>query len=91
MHGFNQGAPALHNIIVTHAPDVILLQEHWLTPANLPQHDSFQDYLSFGSSAMNHVVAAGVLRSRPYGGVAVPIKKHLRPIATMVISEKYFV
>ena len=88
MHGFNQGAPTIHDIIVSHAPDVILLQKHWLTPVNVTQLDSFQGYFSFGSSAMNHVVAAGVLWGRPYGNVAVLIKEHLRPIATMVISEE---
>ena len=78
-------------IIITHlghAPAVILLQEHWLAPVNLSQLDSFQGYFLFGSSAMNHVVAAGVLRGPPYGGVAVLIKEHLRPIATVVISEE---
>ena len=52
--------------------------------------DSFQGYFSFGSSATNHVVAAGVLRGRPYGDVAVLVKEHLRSIATMVISEERF-
>ena len=34
-------------------PDIFLLQEHWLTPANLFKFDKyFSDYLSFGSSAM---------------------------------------
>ena len=82
MHGFNQGIPTLHDIIVSHAPDVILLQEHWFTSANLPQLVSFQGYFSFGLSAMNHVVEAGVLRGRPYGGVAVLINEHLpvRPV-----------
>ena len=88
MHRFNQGAPTIHDIIVSHATDVILLQEHWLTPVNLSQLDSFQGYFSFGSSAMNHVVAAGILQGRPDGGVAVLIKEHLRPIATMVIRRK---
>ena len=82
--------PTIHDIIVSHAPDVILLQEHWLTPVNLSQLDSFQCYFLFGSSAMNHVVAAGVLRGRFYGGFAVLIKEHLRPIAKMVISEERF-
>ena len=90
MHCFNQGAPTIYDIIVSHAPDVILLQEHWLTPVNLSQLDSFQGYFLFGSSAINHVVAAGVLWDRPYGGVAVLIKEHLRPITTMVIAEERF-
>ena len=35
MHGFNQGLPAVENMIDVYNPDVFLLQEHWLTPANL--------------------------------------------------------
>jgi len=40
-------------------PDIFLLQEHWLTPANLFKFDKyFSDYLSFGSSAMASCVEA---------------------------------
>ena len=35
MHGFFQGCQALDDLISTDQPDVILLQEHWLTPAKL--------------------------------------------------------
>ena len=35
-------------------PDVIFLQEHWLTPAILSMFEShFVDYFSFGCSAMS--------------------------------------
>jgi len=35
MHGFYQGHPVIDDLVNTLKPDVILLQEHWLTPANL--------------------------------------------------------
>ena len=35
MHGYNQGVNSIHDLIDTLNPDVFLLQEHWLTPANL--------------------------------------------------------
>ena len=57
MHGFHQGCPTLNDAIVQYSPDLILLQEHWLTPANLYLFDShFVNYFSFGSSAMSEKV-----------------------------------
>ena len=35
MHGYNQGCPTLDDMIHSHNPDILLLQEHWLTPVNL--------------------------------------------------------
>jgi len=35
MHGFRQGVPALEDMISMLSPSVLLLQEHWLTLANL--------------------------------------------------------
>ena len=39
---------------------------------------------------MNQLVTASFLWGRPYGGVAVLIKEHLRPISTTMISEERF-
>ena len=36
MHGFHQGIETMKDLIASsQAPDIILLQEHWLTPANM--------------------------------------------------------
>jgi hypothetical protein len=35
MHGPNQGVVAINDLICKLSPDVIALQEHWLTPDNL--------------------------------------------------------
>ena len=35
MHGFRQGLPVVEDIINMHSSDVLLLQEHWLTPLQL--------------------------------------------------------
>ena len=40
MHGFNQGCPTINELINTVDPDIILCQEHWLTPANLDKFDN---------------------------------------------------
>jgi len=52
MHGFNQGSHTLPDIIHELKPDICMLQEHWLTPANLSKlDDGFLQYLCFGTSA----------------------------------------
>jgi len=37
MHGFNQGCQTVRDLILSSNAytDILLLQEHWLTPANL--------------------------------------------------------
>ena len=90
MHGFLQGSPAVTDIISQHCPDVINLQEHWLTPYNLNKFDIFNDYFSFGCSAMSKTLETGVLRGRPFSGIMILIKKKLRNITeTILCSERY--
>ena len=72
MHGSYQGLPVVQELIenVSDRPDIFLLQEHWLTPANRHKIDDyFYDYFSFGCSAMSKCVQSGVLMGRPFGGV----------------------
>jgi hypothetical protein len=53
MHGYNQGAVTVKELIDTSSPAVIMLQEHWLTPTNLIQfNEDFPAYTCFGSSAV---------------------------------------
>jgi len=39
MHGFNQGHHTVRDLSHSLAPDVLLLQEHWLTPANMSRFE----------------------------------------------------
>lgn len=91
MRGFYQGCSALNDMITQYDPDVILLQEHWLTPAKLHLFDShFVNYFSFGSSAMMKHVEVGMLRGRPFGGVIILIKNSLRKMTkTIHCSDRY--
>ena len=93
MHGFRQGCPVIEDVIKTHSPSVLLLQEHWLTPANLYKFDNhFSGYFSFGSSAMSNVVESGILRGRPFGGVITLISNELRRFTeTVVCDERYVI
>ena len=91
MHGFFQGRPAVDDIIANNPPDVIMLQEHWLTPSNLTKFDDcFPGYFSFGCSAMTNVVEAGPLRGRPYGGTMIMINNKLRKVTVNVTSSERF-
>ena len=91
MHGFHQGCPVIDDMITQYNPDVFLLQEHWLTPANLYTFDKhFIGYFSFGCSAMTTAVESGMLRGRPFGGVICLTKSSLRgATSTIHCSERY--
>ena len=90
MHGFNQGSIAVTDIIEDIAPDILLLQEHWLTPANLDKFDKFTGYFTFGRSAMSDAVEAGLLKGRPFGGVIMMISNKLRGVTeTIYCSDRF--
>ena len=68
---------------------MIVVQEHWLTPARLCLFESrFADYFAFGGSAMSSCLQSGILRGRLYGGVMTLIKKGLRKVAMTNVSLK---
>ena len=92
MHGFNQGSHTLRDIIFELKPEICMLQEHWLTPANLPKlDDSFPQYLCFGTSAMCSAVESGILYGRPFGGVAILVSKQLVSYAQLVFASDRYV
>ena len=74
MHGYNQGIVAIQHLIDTVAPAALLVQEHWLTPANLTRFDNISSlYFWYGSSAMSVAVGEGPVYGRPFGGTAILI------------------
>jgi endonuclease/exonuclease/phosphatase family metal-dependent hydrolase len=88
MHGFNQGCVVIDDIIQDSHADVFLLQEHWLTPANLCKFNRFSEYFTFGCSAMAKAVESGPLRGRPFGGVVALIKHDIRSICEMIYCSE---
>jgi len=91
MHGFNQGSHAVTDLIYKMSPEIFLLQEHWLTPANLNNFAiTFPDYIAVGKSAMDKVVESGPIRGRPYGGVTTLIRSDLANHITIInASDRY--
>ena len=91
MHGFHQGCPTIEDLIVNEKPDIFLLQEHWLTPANLCCFENwFTDYVAFGCSAMSNCVEKGMLRGRPFSGVMSLVNKSLLSHTQVIHYEKRF-
>ena len=67
LHGINQGSTGLLELINSLSPDVLMVQEHWLTPDNMHKLNNLsRDYFVFGSSAMTACVSAGPLFGRPF-------------------------
>ena len=87
MHGLNQGCAGVKGIIDALNPDVITIQEHWLFPSNMYRlNDISCKYCTFGSYSMDSVVGADPFYGRPYGGVAILIKKKLMPFTVNVFT-----
>jgi hypothetical protein len=69
-----------------------LIQESWLTPANLFKINNFSPiYSSFGISAMSSAVSKGILRGRPFGGVHILVKSDLCKFIRHVYCSERFV
>lgn len=92
MYGFYQGFTVVEDLINNEFPDVITLQEHWLTPDNLTKFEQhFTDYFWFGCSAMSSCLETGMLRGRPFGGVVTLVKKAFRSCTQSVYCDERFV
>lgn len=91
MHGFNQGLEGTKDIINKLHPDIIALQEHWLTPTNLHKLcEVSEDYFFIGSSSMGDVLTAGPLFGRPFGGTAILINSKLANATVNVVCNDRF-
>lgn len=93
LHGFNQGSPLLCSLCEGNdRPIMLLVQEHWLTPANMHKIINFNDrYTCFGISAMERSVRRSIIRGRPFGGVATLINNELCSKITFVECRDRFV
>jgi len=94
MHGFNQGFEVVRDLVnSSDPPDVILLQEHWLTPANLSLFgEKINTHYAFGKSAMSDCITQGPLVGRPYGGTSILIKNELRVVTKCIFcTDRYVV
>lgn len=88
MFGFKQGEIVLDNLCLDNQYyDILFIQEHWLTKFNLQKFDKYDKYNFFGISAMD--TDSGVLYGRPYGGVAIMVKKSFsNNVKTIFMDER---
>jgi exonuclease III len=91
MHGFNQGETLVKNLCSDLCPDVIFIQENWLTPDLLHKMESLSlNYSVYGISAMEKVVRNDIILGRPFGGVSMLIKSTLdSAVVNHVCAERY--
>ena len=60
MHGVNQGRPLLMDLCNNKYSDVVYIQEHWMSPANMNNILNFHcNYSGFGVSVMENSVLRG--------------------------------
>ena len=92
LHGLNQGEPLLNELCSNLLPDVVFLQEHWLSSVNLNKLHSFSvNYFCLASSAMEAAIQSGILRGRPFGGVAILFRKILEPRVICTAATDRFI
>ena len=76
LRGLNQGQPFLEQLMKTY--NLILIQEHWLSPDDLFKLSKLNDdFLCLASSAMGQKVSQNILVGRPFGGVGILYNQHL--------------
>jgi len=92
MHGYNQGFSTVNDLIKSSSVDIFLLQEHWLTPANMNKFsEMFPNYCGFGISAMAAKIESGPLIGRPFGGAIILVKNELLSAAECIYTAERFV
>ena len=83
MHGFQQACEFLIEACASGQYDVIHVQEHWLSDANMYKLAAISpDYVMYGESAMKDATSRDVLLGRPYGGCASLLKCELAAVTT---------
>jgi len=88
LHGFNQGSVLVNNYCSSNIADFMLLQEVWLTPDSLSKIDEIAPgYYCFSVSSMETAVSCGLLKGRPFGGLAILVKNCHRKLCSLVCSN----
>jgi len=89
LHGLNQGKPLLDDLCKQFS--IIFVQEHWLSTEQLYKFDSISsDFLCFSKSSMDNVCSTGVLKGRPFGGLAIFVHSKLSPHTKFVAADSNY-
>lgn len=83
MHGYHQGSMMLNSLCYKYACDILMLQEHWLTPDKLCKFNIFRnDFVIYSASSMDNILRSKILSGRPFRGNAILIRKSLYNLFT---------
>src|SRR2546425_1110466 len=87
LHGFNQGLPYLNDLLCHN--DILRVQEHWLSSADGQKLNNLNNHFSVISSfAVDSVLSRGILRGRPFGGLAIFIRSDIiKKLACICVSD----
>lgn len=89
MHGFNQGAELVKSYCSNALSDFMLLQELWLSSDSLYKLDNIaHGYSCFSVSSMDSVLENGLLRGRPFGGLAILVRENHRNLCSLLASNE---
>ena len=87
LHGFKRNWSYLQELTVSN--DIIFVQEHWLLTSNMNCCKKLiLIFLVFAKSLMNERSREGLLNGRPFGGVAVFIRKTVSHIVNFCNSDQ---
>ncbi len=76
LHGFNQGVHYLQELLLKY--DIVCVQEHWLSSVDEGSLSNLNsDFLMVASYAVDNVLGKGILKGRPYGGVAIFVRSSI--------------
>lgn len=90
LHGLNQGRPFLLDLFTAH--NIICVQEHWLCSKDFDLLSNLNsNFLVFGSFAVDSVLRNGILKGRPFGGLAIFINRLLAASCKLVHSDDRFI
>ena len=87
IHGINRNWVYLQDLTLYN--DISFVQEHWLLSGELSLLQQInKDFVVFAQSSMNVLCNNGLLLGRPFGGVAVFIRKELNHIIKYCASDQ---
>ena len=94
MHGLGQGVTMLNSLCYKYKSSLIFCQERWQTPDQLSNFNCFNnDYNVYSFSSMANILNKGILRSRPYGGLAILVNKNVcnmfNKITVVTCADRY--
>ena len=85
LYGLNQGLSMLMELC--QSCNLIFVQEHWLLPSDLERLTAVDcRFTSVSSSAMEDTIGRGILRGRPFGGVAILVENSLMHCLNILVK-----